>query len=313
MDSGIDLNEMIIEAYDLGDRHRRKSLIEMECRGLAEESPHEHSEGRGQREQSPAANRVGGDVRTEYGTEYQVDPGSSVCSRGATASAGRENSCHGAEEAPESANADAADAISHDSSYQGQEIPYAHRNPDIDFQPATEGESSDSSQSDIEDLQWGDCEDEFDEAIASLEEAAATPLFEGADVSSMAATYIMLNSAKLHGCTDVYIDEMFRNFSQSLLPKPNSLPTSYREAADYVKKLGHFYKSFDVCVNNCRMFRQELKDATGMNVAEVTFSPRPGGVEGRGQEDPTSSRGSSHRAALTFIFCYMCPDIDNVA
>ena len=127
--------------------------------------------------------------------------------------------------------------------------------------PDMPAEESDGSSSD-EDIDWGESDDETDISIAALEEAALTPLFAGSEYSCMASTYLILNGGKVHGNSNVYMDELFRLLSTSLLPQPNSLPSSYREASEYLRKLGHSYKSYDVCANNCRLFRGELRRAT---------------------------------------------------
>lgn len=58
-------------------------------------------------------------------------------------------------------------------------------------------------------LGWGDSYDETDAALAAMEEAATTSLFEGPWQSCMGATYLMLNSGKLHICSNTYRDELF--------------------------------------------------------------------------------------------------------
>ena len=108
---------------------------------------------------------------------------------------------------------------------------------------------------------WADSDDEADAAAEALQEAATIPLFAGSRHSRMGTTYVILSGGKLHGCSDAYLDELFRTLSTTILPQPNSLPKTYREAADYLKRLGHAYKSYDVCPNNCRLFRGALKDA----------------------------------------------------
>ena len=115
-----------------------------------------------------------------------------------------------------------------------------------------------NSSSNDEELDWGDSDDETESSIRALEEAAATPLFEGSELSSMGTTYLLLNFGKLHACTDVYMDELFRTLSTSVLPKSNSLPSSYRAASQYVKRLEHSYKSCNICPNNCRVYRNTL-------------------------------------------------------
>ena len=123
-------------------------------------------------------------------------------------------------------------------------------------------ESDSEGSTDEDEMEWGESDDETDISIAALEEAALTPLFTGSLYSCMATTYLLLNGGKVHKCTNVYMDELFRLLSTTLFPQPNSLPTSYREAAEYLKRLGHSYKSYDACANGCRLFRGDLKRAT---------------------------------------------------
>lgn len=116
--------------------------------------------------------------------------------------------------------------------------------------------------SDDEDaMDWGESEDESDAAVTAMEEAAATPLFASSNHSSMGTTYVLLSGGKLHGCSDTYMDELFRTLSSMILPQPNSLPKSYREASEYLRRLGHTYKTYDVCPNNCKLYRGALKHA----------------------------------------------------
>lgn len=113
---------------------------------------------------------------------------------------------------------------------------------------------SDPDSSDEEDVTWGESDDEADDGLQALEEAAATPLFAESEHSSMGATYLLMSSARLHKCTDTYLDELFRTLSMTILPTPNSLPKSYSEASKYLKRLGHSYQSIDACPNSCVLF-----------------------------------------------------------
>ena len=114
---------------------------------------------------------------------------------------------------------------------------------------------------DDEAMDWGESDDEPDAAVTALEEAAATSLFAGSNHSSMGTTYVLLSGGKLHGCSDTYMDELFRTLSTTILPQPNSLPKTYREASEYLRRLGHSYKSYDVCPNSCKLFRGPWKNA----------------------------------------------------
>ena len=109
-------------------------------------------------------------------------------------------------------------------------------------------------------MEWEEADNEHDAALQDLEEAVATPLYAGSELSSMGATYMILNQAKLHGWSNVLVDEHLRLLSTVWLPKPNSLPRSYREAVKYFKRLGHSYNSYDTCPNHCCLFKDNLKD-----------------------------------------------------
>ena len=76
-------------------------------------------------------------------------------------------------------------------------------------------------------MEWEEADNKHDAALQDLEEAAATPLYAGSELSSMGATYMILNQAKLHGWLNVSVDEHLRLLSTVWLPKPNSLPRSY--------------------------------------------------------------------------------------
>ena len=129
-----------------------------------------------------------------------------------------------------------------------------------DVPPGREGgEYADFVEDD--DLNWGENENDDDAAVAALEEAAATPLYRGSEHSSMGATYLLLSSGKLHNCSNTYLDELFRTLSMTILPQPNSLPRSYQEASEYLKRLGHSFKTIDVCPNNCVLYRKDLQEA----------------------------------------------------
>ena len=109
-------------------------------------------------------------------------------------------------------------------------------------------------------MEWEEVDNEHDEALQDLEEAAVTPLYAESKLSSMDATYMILNQTKLHGWSNVSVDEHLRLLSIVWLSKPNSLPRSYREAVEYLKQLGHSYNSYDACLNHCCLFKDNLKD-----------------------------------------------------
>ena len=137
--------------------------------------------------------------------------------------------------------------------------------------PTSQCNADDSS--DEDEVDWGDLPSEADALIRDLEDAAATPLFAGSEHSSMGATYVLVSGARLRGCTDTYIDYLFRSLSSTILPQPNTLPRIGLEAAQYLKRLGHTYKSYNVCPNSCCLFRGNLADAAVLRARSERGTP----------------------------------------
>lgn len=237
LDPGVDMNQMVAEAIALTDRVREQA---------AEEGGHE---GNRPPERENAAGQWG------YGGAQDA-----MRRHGMSPSPLRQE-CPGPEE-PE-AGENWPHTVGEDVDAAGE---FQQRGQTDQSEDGSDDTSGDEGAED-----WGDSDDDTDAAVTALEEAATTPLFAGSDYSSMGTTYVLLSGGKLHGCSDTYLDELFRVLSTTILPKPNSLPRTYREASDYLRRLGHSYKSYDVCPNNCRLFRGELKDA---RVCPVCRAPR---------------------------------------
>lgn len=92
-------------------------------------------------------------------------------------------------------------------------------------------------------------------------EAACTPLFEGAKLSRLAATVLLMNTCRVHRCSNSFIDELLSLLSNSVLPEANHLPKTEYEASKEMKRLGFGYNTIDACVRGCTLFWKTHKDA----------------------------------------------------
>jgi hypothetical protein len=72
-------------------------------------------------------------------------------------------------------------------------------------------------------------------------EAACTPLFGGARLSGLAATILIMNTCRVHRCSNTFIDELLSLLSNSVLPEANHLPKTEYEASKEMKRLGFGY------------------------------------------------------------------------
>ena len=90
---------------------------------------------------------------------------------------------------------------------------------------------------------------------------ACTPLYGGSRLSRLGATILLLNTCRVHRCSNVFIDELLRLLAKIVLPSPNHLPTSEYEASKEMKRLGFGYNTIDACVRGCALFWKDNKDA----------------------------------------------------
>ena len=65
----------------------------------------------------------------------------------------------------------------------------------------------------------------------------------------------MLNHHRGSNATNVQTDQAFALAHRVLLPQPNTLPDSEYAASQMLQRIGLEFKSIDVCVNNCILFR----------------------------------------------------------
>jgi hypothetical protein len=95
----------------------------------------------------------------------------------------------------------------------------------------------------------------MDDVYDRMQEIAAVPLFENSTLTSLSTTLLILNACRTHRCTSAFVSELFRLLHQSVLPQPNTLPVSKYEASLQLRRLGLLYCQYDVCPNNCMLFR----------------------------------------------------------
>jgi hypothetical protein len=91
-------------------------------------------------------------------------------------------------------------------------------------------------------------------------EAACTPLFGGARLSRLAATILLMNTCRVHRCSNNFIDKLLGLLSNSVLPEANHLPKTEYEASKEMKRLGFGYNTIDACVRGCTLFWKTNKD-----------------------------------------------------
>lgn len=95
-----------------------------------------------------------------------------------------------------------------------------------------------------------------------IEDAARVPLYEGAKVSRLSATLLILNLQSMAGGTNVHTDGIFKLLSGTLLPSPNTCPTSRLEAKSLMTSIGLEYKVIHACPKGCVLFRKDLEEAS---------------------------------------------------
>ena len=64
-----------------------------------------------------------------------------------------------------------------------------------------------------------------------LEDSACTPLFEGAGLTQLGGTLLLLNCLRTHGASNQLMNEVFAILSKSMLSKVNSLPCNEYQAS----------------------------------------------------------------------------------
>lgn len=94
----------------------------------------------------------------------------------------------------------------------------------------------------------------------ALDIAGTLPLFEGATLSMLSATLLILNCCRTHNVSNAFINEMLMLLCMSILPSGNVLPKSEYEASKMLKHFGLAYDIIHACPKGCCLFRGVLEN-----------------------------------------------------
>lgn len=125
-----------------------------------------------------------------------------------------------------------------------------------DFPPA-EAEGSDATMEDA--------------LLKKLSEADKIPLFAGASVSLLGAVLVVLTICKTHGVSNACVDELMKALGSQILPQPNTLPASERQATRLLRTLGLGYNVIHACIRGCILYRG---GHAGLNRCPTCDAPR---------------------------------------
>ena len=137
---------------------------------------------------------------------------------------------------------------------------------------ASEGHTSeDDSTSDGEDLEdlLGQIPNDSMGSNPELDIAATLPLYEGATLSMLCATLLIVNCCKTHGVSNMFMNELLMLLSMSILPVGNCLPKTEYEATKILRRLGLAYNMIHACPKGCCLFRGDLEEDEKCPVCEA--------------------------------------------
>ena len=114
----------------------------------------------------------------------------------------------------------------------------------------------------------GTCEDDL---LKKLSEADKVPLFAGATMSLLGALHVVLTICKTHGVSNACVDELLKALSSQILPQPNTLPVTERQATRLLRTLGLGYNVIHACTRGCILYRGVH---AGLNRCPTCHAPR---------------------------------------
>ena len=92
---------------------------------------------------------------------------------------------------------------------------------------------------------------------------AQISLYSGADISMLDYIFVEMRKFVSHpSYAKVTVTENFQYDKVFKLPKPNCCPSSFRKAKTTISEFLVPIRTFNVCPNDCVIFRNDLKDAT---------------------------------------------------
>jgi hypothetical protein len=74
-------------------------------------------------------------------------------------------------------------------------------------------------------------------------------------------TLLLLNLQSIYGASDVHTDALLELLHTKLLPQPNTLPSSVRDAKKLLTSIGMTFETIHACPNGCILYRGEYADA----------------------------------------------------
>jgi len=89
----------------------------------------------------------------------------------------------------------------------------------------------------------------------NIEEASKIPLFEGSTLSSLFATFLILNCCHIDGASNAFITKLLELLKKKISPALNTLLFSKYEASSTLNRFGLAYDVIDVCAKACILFR----------------------------------------------------------
>lgn len=110
-----------------------------------------------------------------------------------------------------------------------------------------------------------------DALLKKLCEADTVPLYAGATVSLLGALLVVLTICKIHGVSNACVDELMKALSSQILPQPNTLPVSERQATRLPRSLGLGYSIIHACIRGCVLFRGQY---AGLNCCPTCDVPK---------------------------------------
>jgi hypothetical protein len=100
--------------------------------------------------------------------------------------------------------------------------------------------------------------------LENLYRSAFVPVWNTDDtvssISIISTVVVILTMCTIHGVSNAFADELLRYLSSSLLPKGNSLPTSFYQAKTMVRKMGLDYNVIHCCPVGHVLFRGEKEN-----------------------------------------------------
>ena len=91
---------------------------------------------------------------------------------------------------------------------------------------------------------------------------AKITIFPLAKCHRLGASLLLLNLQGVFNTSDVHIDALFQLLHNKLLPQPNTLPKSSREAKKLLSSIGLTLETIHACPRGCVLYRKTYTNHT---------------------------------------------------